>query len=58
MLFNELSAKEKADITYRDIQKRITEKKYKQRKAVQEAIATSTEGFERCARGRWRAGQQ
>lgn len=38
--------------------KRIAEKKYKQRKAVQEAIVTSTEGYERCARGRWKAGQQ
>jgi hypothetical protein len=38
--------------------KRIRDKAYKNKKAQQDAYETSLEGFERCARGRWRAGQR
>jgi hypothetical protein len=38
--------------------KRIAERKYRQRKVVQEVTAVHTEGYERCSAGRWKAGQR
>lgn len=38
--------------------KRLKEKEYKRRKELCIIGEVQVEGFERCARGRWRAGQR
>lgn len=38
--------------------KRLKEKEYKRRRLLCEIGEVQVEGFERCARGRWKAGQK
>lgn len=38
--------------------RRIADKKYRQRKAAQEVIEAHIEGYERCSKGKWKAGQR